>query len=75
MAHDIRLWFAVDGARRRIRTGLPSDEAATRLSRMLDVPPELVLQLATVAEQACTVARAHYGRTSDTSPTEKPDAQ
>ena len=61
---DIRTWFAVDGARRRIREGMPAEQAAARLAHMLDVPAEDVLQLATAAEDGCAAAKAHYRRTS-----------
>lgn len=62
MALDIRTWFAVDGARRRIRTGMSAEQAAQATAHMLDIPPELVLQLATTAEAACAAAREHYRR-------------
>jgi hypothetical protein len=64
MSSEIRTWFAVDGCRRRMRSGVDPAEAAKRLAHMLDVPAKDVLQLATAAEAGCAEARAHYGRVS-----------
>jgi len=72
MALDVRTWFAVDGCRRRVRTGMAPEEAAMRLSRMLDVDFQVVLRLSVTAEQGRAEARAGFKRVSHTTPAKEP---
>ena len=56
--HDIRLYLATAGARRRIREQrMEPAQAAVATARMLDVPVADVQRLALTAENACALAR------------------